>query len=299
MSDILRGLASRASLIAWTLPSAIAAGAFALLVLPHIDHLPVFRDIASLDSVAQAGVLAFTVVALAFLLDAFSTPLYRVLEGYLGWPQWLQNWRVTKQTARKESIKTAIKSASGWQQGLLYERLSRFPDADDQIVPTRLGNALRAFETYAHNHFSLDSQSVWSELFASVPKSLQQEYESSRAGVDFFVAVFYLAALFGLIAFAVALTTGPLILLVGAAISFALLPIAYRLAYQNTSYWADTTRAVVNLGRKGLADNFGLVLPDSIQEERKMWQAVNAFIFYPYEKALAEALDEFRGGSDH
>ena len=69
---------------------------------------------------------------------------------------------------------------------------------DDQILPTKFGNAIRAFETYGKTRFNMDSQTLWHELLAVAPRNIQSEIDSARSSVDFFVALLYLSVFFGL-----------------------------------------------------------------------------------------------------
>jgi hypothetical protein len=295
MIDILQGLTGGGLpfLFAWVLPSAIALSAFGLLVFPSVDHLPVLREIAAMSGPSQALVMAFAAVTIALVLSASDTPIYRLLEGY-SWPSRLQDWGAARQKQRRDELKKELGNTTpGWRQDLWAERLERFPTSED-LAPTALGNSLRAFETYGLDHYNMNTQLLWAELYSSVTDDLRAEYERSRAAVDFFVALLYLSGLFGLVALISGLGTAQFRLLIASAIAFALMPVSYRLATADTSYWARTTRAMVDMGRRELAARLNLRIPDTTEEERRMWGVVNAFVYYPYEEAGGKALDEFR-----
>lgn len=299
MADILRGLVSGSStfVFGWVAPSLLAVVAFAFFLFPEVKHLPVLRDISDLSTGLQTTVLLSTMAFVALLMNAFSTPLYRVLEGYLAWPKWLQELRIAKQRSRKKALADEAEKATGWRQGLLYERLQRYPAPDLEIAPTSLGNAIRSFETYGTDRFNLDALFFWPELFTLISEGLRNEYEQSRAAVDFFVSALYLSSLVGVAAITVAITQGAPSAFVVAAVSFILVPLTYRLALQSTNYWGQTTRAIVNLGRKPLAESLSLILPAELEEEREMWGAVNAFFFYEYDDKWASELNRFRVSS--
>jgi hypothetical protein len=70
---------------------------------------------------------------------------------------------------------------------LALEKFSRYPDVDDQVAPTMLGNAIRRFEYYSFNRYQLDSQLCWYHLRAAAPESTAKEVDNARSGVDFFV----------------------------------------------------------------------------------------------------------------
>src|SRR5207249_2280693 len=125
----------------------------------RLDHSP---------TSVQAGIFIGLSVALGLFLNALSTPLYRFLEGY-SWPAKFQTRGVQRQRNIKRLIEEA-RTGEGWLLGLNLEQLSRFPLDDAEIAPSRLGNALRAFETYGATRFSLDSQVLWNELCTAVPR---------------------------------------------------------------------------------------------------------------------------------
>lgn len=299
MADLLGGLTSSGwlFLFAWVLPSSIFVIGVVTLVLPVVRDAvaPNAAILASFTSVEQSLVLAFLALALGLVLGAASTPLYRLLEGY-SWPKRLRDWGVNKQRSRKELIDKRISSLpDGPEKALQYEELHRFP-GDIDVAPTRLGNALRAFETYGVDRYNLDSQSFWTELLTVVPDSLRTELARARANVDFFVAATYLSAAFGVLAVAAALVAmrkGVGLALLG-VLALALSPGCYRLAVTSTTYWASTVRALVNLGRKELATGLGLRLPGEVKKEREMWELLAAYVFYAYDDKWADRLDEFR-----
>ncbi|MFG2490359.1 hypothetical protein ACGFSD_04685 [Streptomyces caniferus] len=57
----------------------------------------------------------------------------------------------------------------------MHERLARYPVADDQIAPTRLGNAIRRFEEYGYDRYRLDTQVLWNELTGCVPDQVRRQ----------------------------------------------------------------------------------------------------------------------------
>src|SRR5262249_16247348 len=166
-----------------------------------------------------------------------------------------------------------------WRQGLQQEDIARFPIRDEEIAPTRLGNALRAAETYGSTRFRLDTQVMWSELCSVAPKYLQTELERSRAIIDFFVAQFYLSLVFGVVSIAAAFDGRfrPILLVIGV---IALVSMAgwYNMAVVSTSYYAKTIQALVNLGRVKLANELGFFIPYEIAHEHRMWWLLMSFV---------------------
>lgn len=304
MVDILKGLGGKSQfLVAWISAAAIAVGAAVLFLLPIGFDLQLVMFIQRWPAATQGVVLIAVVSLLGFAMGAASTPLYRLLEGY-NWPAKLMNWGSNRQRQRKKALEAQLKSlpsANLIDRALLWERLSRYPADDKQVAPTRLGNALRVFETYGLDRYDLDSQIFWNELVALVPKNLQDELDNSRAATDFFVASVYLTALYGLGAAALVgvelwhsrpldyslISQGIALLVLGPAIS-------YRLAVSSTTYWAATVQAMVNLGRAPFAKAMGLTIPKTLETERQMWNALSNFVFYPFDHGRVHALDQYR-----
>ena len=67
------------------------------------------------------------------------------------------------------------------------------------------------------------------------------------------------------------------------------------MAVVSTSYWASSVQALVNLGRKELAGAMGLRMPETLAEERTMWELLGTFVYYPYDASWSARLDQFRG----
>jgi hypothetical protein len=292
VTDILKGLTGGgwAGLSAWIFPSALVLGIFWLFVYPHSGvKYPLFD---SLSVAEQTAVWIAAALTIGLLFNAISTPMYRLLEGY-SWPQQLREYGVARQRSVKAKLSQNV-GGEGWRSGLEAEKLARFPATDAEIAPTRLGNAMRAFETYGVTRFELDSQVLWTELSAVVPKYLQIELDRSRANVDFFVALFYLSAAFGFFSLVAMFGSNTKATLVaGAVVAFSSMRIWYSMAVESTSYWSSTVRALVNIGRAKLADEMGLELPDSIVAERRMWWLVVAHV-YKADPDAAQELDRYR-----
>jgi hypothetical protein len=332
MNDIAKGiLAGGWSLVAgWILPTAINALVFAFFVLPSLYAIPMAHHLgkASVQDKTLA-VLAVAVVG-GLVLSALQTPLYRVLEGYLLWPapiarrrrkhyvnskrilqkrldviyyRMLENptpedkARLAELQAEPDVSKFAKRdrNLTTVQNALLGER-ARYPVDDNQVAPTRLGNAIRRFETYGSDRYRLDSQVLWYELTTATPKELRRQIDTARASVDFFVCLLYGQLLVAVTALASlgADRSHYLVLLVTAAVLAGLTLIWYRLAWINTDDWALTVRALVNLGRKPLARSLGLRLPRNLNREREMWLLYCQMVMEPYDETYADALDEFR-----
>jgi len=301
MGDILKNLGGGWAYVAsWVAPAIAFWSVFALFFFPPLAHLPLFEDIAGISAGEKALVLAGVALISGLLLNALSTVMYRVLEGYYLGQGRLWNQLRKRHTAKRAALQRRLDDAGRTgsdriQVGLLRERLRRYPADPEEIGPTAFSNAIRAIETYGWNRFRLDSQTFWSELVAVAPEGLREEEEAARTPINFFVSLVFLSLLSTMTAVVLVVTVdaGPGTLFAG-LIALALAPVCYRLAVLNTRYLDSVVQALVNLGRVGLAKQYGLALPAKLDEERDMWERLFWFTYQPYDEAYIDDLTPYR-----
>ncbi|MEU2502304.1 hypothetical protein [Streptomyces albogriseolus] len=301
MGDIAKGVLGGgwALVVGWIFPAALNLAVFFFAVAPSLPRTAAIERVWPSSASQTALLLLCTAVLFGIVLSALQTPLYRILEGYLLWPRSAYDRGCRRQRARKERIAGLITRPQGRtpvQRALLNEQMARYPADDDQIAPTRLGNAIRRFEEYGHNRFRLDTQVLWNELSAAAPEQARRQVETARTSVNFFVALLYGHGVVAALAFLALASAGaerPLLVVTAIALC-ALIPLWYRSAVYATDEWAAAVRAMVNLGRKPLADALGLVLPKQLAEERTMWQLVTRMSRRPYRDAADTAFAPYR-----
>jgi hypothetical protein len=305
LADLLKGLTggSWALLIAWFLPAGVVVGILGLVVYPAVAPVGFLSGLGSWDTPTRELVAGFTVVVLAVAGNALSTQLYQVLEGYALWPQWLFDARSRHHAKRKMRLvnkAAALPAKKALTRDRALQRARVYPDEDGEIGPTKLQNAIRAFEIYGKNRYGIESQVLWTELLFVAPKGIEDEIDRARASVDFFVALWYSTVLVSVCAFVAVLSrwlaTGYLhIQLLGfAAAVLALCVFWYRGAVASVAYWRSTVQALVNLGRVPLASAVGLTVPTNAADERVMWDAFYDFVYSPYDLVKATSWDRFR-----
>ena len=293
-----RGFA--AILYAWIFPSAVFVAAVWLFVLPELHRFPVALNFSTLPPSRQLVWLLGPATILGVLLSSISMQLSRFLEGYLFWPTWLQNCRTERQRSKKRRFTKVYKdrcddpAMPAWKTGLAAERVRRFPEDDAHIAPTRYGNALRALETYGVGRFEFDSQLMWSELLSVAPDKLVEQVHDAADATNFFVAFVALGVAFGLTTLAAGLFEGWQLYMYWRTVAgFAVSVVAYVLAVLSVDNWRNEVQALVNLGRMKLAEQMGLTIPETIEQEREMWLAVRSFVLNGGEEDR-QNLDRFR-----
>lgn len=165
------------------------------------------------------------------------------------------------------------------------EELRRYPSDDWRVLPTAFGNVQRRLEEYGSNIYKLDLTQLWYELYSAAPAPLQKAVDAARAGVDFFVCLLWghlLVITASLVVLSVKhVHTATLII-----VDLAMLVLAcawYRCAILANADYTAASRALVNLGRKPLAEAFGLALPAGLSQEREMWDLVSRLAVNPFE----------------
>jgi hypothetical protein len=302
MGDIIKSIGGGWSfLVSWVLPSALFWSVFGLLIFPSLQSWPLLAEISRTSVANQSLVLAGTSILTGLLLNGLSTVLYRILEGYyLGhgrvWKH-LRARQLAAWTKLRHSLQEAKKAEPRDRilEGLVRERLRRFPADPEQLGPTSFANALRAIETYGWDRYRLDSQTLWSELTAAGPESLRTEEEAARAPVNFSVSMLYLSLATAAVCATTLIVTGWVgsVAIVG-GLALVLTPAWYRLAVVNTRYLSAVVQAMVNTGRVDLAKKLGLTLPRKLEDERDMWERVFWFVYEPFDPRYVADLNSYR-----
>ena len=65
----------------------------------------------------------------------------------------------------------------------------RYPSHADLVLPIRLGNAIRAFETYADDVYGIDGIAAGPRMQGVIPASFQGKIEDARTRVNLAVNV--------------------------------------------------------------------------------------------------------------
>ncbi len=227
MGAALTTLFGRDFLVGYFLPglAAVTFGSLLLILVPNSLVAPAtmmeqirsastalasetkHADIAA--TLTYAGIALLVVAALiGLILSSANSTIFRMLEGYgavnplkllLG----LQRRRHTRAVDAIELIEAALKRAMDDEKPALTERYREallrfeeaFPDDIRHVLPTRFGNAMRAFETYPRVMYGLEGIQGWPRLLAVIPKDYFAFVTAAKTQVDLclnLVVVFWL-----------------------------------------------------------------------------------------------------------
>lgn len=255
-------------------------------------------DAAILLSIS-ATLLLVTSFFAALLLDTFSVSITKLFEGYVGqkWKctRWLLDHYKKKHQERFQRRQCEIGKMEQEGEKLLAEHeLSRqYPSSLDAILPTKLGNVLRASEDYPYKIWGIDSIHMWPRLIAVVPEGHTKLLVDAQTALNFLLNISFLSIVFGLeclvwlgllwvypLGFVPQDPTRALLLAVGSAI---LARCVYVGALFSARWWGELIRTAFDLYRIDVLRQMKVNLPDqpvTFEEERELWEQVQESTFY-------------------
>ncbi len=260
----------RRLVIAYWCPIFVVAGLTGALICAVTNPAIALGWWSKRDATSQL-VLGFgtllSITVLAYILEALTTPIVRLFEGY--WTESnLSRWARKRQTARRDKLSDSA-------------RYQRFPVNSNLVKPTRLGNVLVAAEEYPHQLYRLDAVLWWPRLAALLPETLRTQIDA---------ALTPMLAMLNLSLMLMVLTAGTGATLIWAhrwwwqlaCVLVAELLLA-RLCYLAASIQAEdygaTVRVAFDLHRFDLLKQMHIPLPDSLFNERLLWEMLNRWAF--------------------
>jgi hypothetical protein len=231
------------------------------------------------------GILVLlTVAASGFVVQQFDFTVLRLLEGY--WPGWLNpltSWLVKGQRRRFKRIDQQLQTLN--RQGLAtltpQEReayiqadldLGEFPEVG-RLLPTRLGNILRAAEDHCAAKYGLDAIICWPRLWLLLPEATKTELSQARQQLNGTVRIWVWGMLF-LIWAPLFGVWWPLPLGLGTAW------LAHRWLIQAARVYGDLIEAAFDLYRLQLYQAVRWPLPSTPAEERALGQALTDYLWH-------------------
>lgn len=177
---------------------------FFRLLLPGfflaLGLLPVLFGVLDVTGLKGQREAAFVIAIIVFgwLFVAADMPVYMLLEGRRFWPAWLARWGLRREEERLARIRAKIAayyekgaraSAEDRRQWLEASVEARsFPISAEgewyAEYPTRLGNAITAFELYSRTRYGLDVIFYWPRIWINLGKDLREEVDSQQAMAD-------------------------------------------------------------------------------------------------------------------
>lgn len=158
----------------------------------------------------------------------------------------------------------------------------RYPEAFDDLLPTRLGNTLRATQEYAYSRWGLDTWAVWPRIQTLLSEQERELVSDSEAELAFFLNSALVAFLVGVLLLVDSIWHSPLPLAAAPlyAIPFILSYLLYRLSIGAAVRWGAFQRAAVDLHRLELLEKIGFPKPSTLTGQYAVARALNRFLLY-------------------
>lgn len=252
----------------------------------------------SLQNQVLSVLVGLTVITvLAYLVYNFQYSITRLFEGY--WPRlrilnalrslriklYRRRWEYLEALVRLGGITATEEAAIRWEQITFYPSRNNL----GKLMPTRLGNILRASEIYPYDRYGIDSIIIWTRLHLLLTKEVLGPLESNQTTIDFMLLMSVLAAIFTLIwCPLLAFFTNRWVLFVLCSLGWPLAWICYQNAVQRALAYSEQFKVIFDLHRNDLLK--ALNLPIEEVKERERWNCISDFFQYgtPIPHALTE-----------
>ncbi|MEO1068481.1 MAG: hypothetical protein AAFW95_05090 [Cyanobacteria bacterium J06638_6] len=158
-------------------------------------------------------VVAFLIVSTsAAIVQRFEFATIRLLEGY--WPSWLKScrrWAIHRkshqfkqdddrwQTLKQQQLSQGLISDDESTLARLEQSLRRVPVQPQQLMPTHLGNILRAAELRPDLKYGLDAVVCWPHLWLLLPEQARADLNAARQTLNTGARVWLWSLLFALV----------------------------------------------------------------------------------------------------
>ena len=311
MLSSLPKLADRSFLIGYLVPAALFLAAFASLFSDWPDLVGALGLGGEADGLEVLAKAAISVWLFAIVLSLLNTVLYRVVEGYLPPITWL-GFLKRRALARHDAAKGKIKAlAAAWRKaGKTYPKalqdrhdeslrdfVAHYPSERHLVLPTRFGNAIRAFEDYSRALYGADSIPLWIHLTTVIPKDFMDNVNDARTHVNSLLNIVVLATVFCGLALARFVVSMPwadfmaadlAFMLSGSQAGFLLYAIAaaaaawlaYGLAIERSVAWGSLVKAAFDCFLPELAQKLGATTPATAAEREAFWVGVSRQAIY-------------------
>lgn len=284
------GIFSRSFVVGFFLPAF-----FVLLLLAQClttEFLPSIYE--QYRDGTRVVILGGTALLAGLLLLGLNYPILRALEGYplrarrdRWYARWLHDWLVGRHRKRFDNeLRTARSGASPELKGQAAWRLDLyFPDTPNALLPTRFGNAVRAFERHSAKRWGLDSIALWPRIELLIGQEERDLAANAHGDAAFFVNLSLLTVVAGVLLIIDGILYGPLSRpwLWAYLIPFIAAYVLYRWSVGAATRWGSVIRAGIDIHRFELYEKLGVRAPTDFTDELDtVGPAVSGTLLYGY-----------------
>ena len=260
---------------------AFSAGVGALIVthfgwaatIVHLQHL------SGAGQTMLAGGAVATLLLLAQLGEVLMQPAVRAYEGY---------WMLRPWAAKLGRARCRVQRRR-WDSLVLTDphdytrRYREFPARSEEVLPTRLGNAIRAAESYARDNqrYGIDAVFFWPRLYPLLPDAMRDSLAAARSSMEQLLFIALLAGVLTPVTVVLAIVL-PLPLAVWLPVGAGapvLALLTYLSAVAVAVSYGELVRSAFDTHRLTLLTSLGYALPTSLNEERQLWKAIGQLLY--------------------
>jgi len=290
----LAGIFSRAFVVGCYIPA--FAGLFVIDLSVDMGALPpAYND---LEGGTQLLVLGGVALMLALLLWGLQHPIFRTFQGYGleavgrarvgGWPvypfSWLYDLAMSRQTKRFDALTATAEHTDNRVSSPALKELNRaWPPTASGLLPTRIGNVVRASDWYPRSRYNLNGIYVYPRISTMLNEAEREIDADARTDLSFFLNIALLTVLVGVYVLADSLWHGwwnSVDLIPAVAIPPVVYIAATRAARGAADRWGAGVRTSFDMHRLDLYDQVGLRRPCTHEEEHEIGAALNRLLVY-------------------
>lgn len=252
--------------------------------------------------------LLFVVLVISGLLYNLNVPIIRLYEGYPWSKSWLGAlfvWRKKRRFRKAQSLRASIRSLrqeltkrdpNSKEAKTLQAQLTtlgqfinnELPFHEDLVLPTRLGNVIRCFETYPYVAYGIDAIVLWPRLISKIDPAFASTIDDAKTSFDFMLNTSFLNAFTCVCIITMGLSSrAPLAIesslpwLWRAGLFLTLALIFYHFAIGSAMAWGTQVRAAFDLYRFDLLKALGYQQqPTTFFEEHALWNEISFQLLY-------------------
>ncbi len=230
--------------------------------------------------------LVFVVLVLSFVTMPLQDALVRVFEGYWGrlaTTKWLGQPCLDWQRRKRDSLVSVVQEVPEYPTpsqlsaiDSAARRLSKYYPADDRLLPTGLGNALRAAEDLATSRYGLDAVVVWPRLYPHIGTRLGRLVDSARNQLDVSVRLVPAFVICALVSLGYLFNHGYWLLM---PFGFLMMTVfSYRASVEAAAAFGVTMNSAIDLHRFEMLSRLHLPMPANLDAEKSSNQAISNFL---------------------
>lgn len=252
------------------------------------------RFVARVDDLSgvESVLLALALLGFALVTQPLQLGLVRLMEGYWGTGRAAASLAARARTRhlrlREELVRLQLTTAadsdrdrsSRAQRNYAIWSLARLYPPEPLVMPTRLGNALRAAEDRAGGRYGLETIIAWPRLYPLLSDRVAALVDDQRTQMD--IAARFTAVLLGATAVSAVLLAPHGWWLFVPAATLALAWLSYRGACSAAVTYGEGLETAFDLHRLDLRSSLHLPVPRTLEEERALNEELSTFLLEPF-----------------